>query len=305
MIAETKSLNEKNIQSIAEQKRQISKERRNLLFRRIWGNKMALIGGIIIFVIAVLAISAPIVTKFTPYDLEAVNRLQPPSLAHWFGTDNFGRDIFSRVIYGARVSLAVGLSVGIIAGGLGLIIGIYSSYYRVLDHILMRIADGLMAFPSILLAIAIMAVMGPKPINVVIAIVIVETPSVARIVRSAALVVKEQTYIEAAKAQGASSLRIIWSHIAPNVLTPLIVQITYVFSVAMIIEASLSFLGAGIPVPEPSWGNILYDGKGVIQIAWWMTVFPGVFLLLAVLGSNLLGDGIRDLIDPHSNKAKK
>ncbi|WP_144460520.1 ABC transporter permease [Siminovitchia fortis] len=287
------------------QKREIAKERRALFLRRVWANKMVVVGGVIIFLITLLALAAPLITQFTPYDLEAVNRLKPPNATHWFGTDNFGRDIFSRVVYGARVSLAVGLSVAIITGFLGLLIGMYSSFYRILDHILMRIADGLMAFPSILLAIAIMAVMGPKPINVVIAIVIVETPGVARIVRSAALVVKEQTYIEAARAQGASSWKIIWSHIAPNVLTPLIVQITYVFSVSMIIEASLSFLGTGIPVPEPSWGNILYDGKSVIQTAWWMTVFPGMFLLLAVLGSNLLGDGIRDLIDPQSNKAKK
>lgn len=292
-------------QELLEKKRQISKERRKLFVRRIWSNKMALIGGVIIILITLLAILAPAITKFTPFDLEAVNRLQPPSMTHWFGTDNFGRDLFSRVVYGARVSLAVGAAVAVIAGVLGLFIGIFAAYYKVLDHILMRIADGLMAFPSILLAIAIMAVMGPKPINVVIAIVIVETPAVARIVRSAALVIKEQTYIEAARAQGASAWKIIWSHIAPNVLTPLIVQVTYVFSVSMIIEASLSFLGAGIPAPDPSWGNILYDGKGVIQTAWWMTVFPGIFLLLAVLGTNLLGDGIRDLIDPHSNKAKK
>ncbi|MBD8006329.1 ABC transporter permease [Bacillus norwichensis] len=292
-------------QNMEGQKKEIAKERRALFLRRVWANKMVVIGGGIIFLITLLALLAPLIAQFTPYDLEAVNRLKAPNATHWFGTDNFGRDIFSRVVYGARVSLAVGISVAIITGFLGLFIGMYSSYYRILDHVLMRIADGLMAFPSILLAIAIMAVMGPKPINVVIAIVIVETPGVARIVRSAALVIKEQTYIEAARAQGASSRKIIWSHIAPNVLTPLIVQITYVFSVSMIIEAALSFLGAGIPAPEPSWGNILFDGKSVIQSAWWMTVFPGIFLLLAVLGSNLLGDGIRDLIDPQSNKAKK
>ncbi|WP_339160897.1 ABC transporter permease [Siminovitchia sp. FSL H7-0308] len=290
---------------VAVQKKDIAKERRSLFIRRLWANKMVVIGGGIMLLITLSALAAPLITQFTPYDLEAVNRLKPPNATHWFGTDNFGRDIFSRVVYGARVSLAVGLSVAVITGLLGLFIGMYASYYRVLDHILMRIADGLMAFPSILLAIAIMAVMGPKPINVVIAIVIVETPGVARIVRSAALVVKEQTYVEAARAQGAGSWKIIWSHIAPNVLTPLIVQITYVFSVSMIIEASLSFLGAGIPAPEPSWGNILYDGKSVIQTAWWMTVFPGMFLLLAVLGSNLLGDGLRDLIDPQSHQTKK
>lgn len=303
MLTETKTVEVE--QTIQQQKKEVAKERRALLLRRIWANKLLVIGGAIIILITLVALAAPVITQFTPYDLEATNRLKPPSAEHWFGTDNFGRDIFSRVVYGARVSLAVGLSVAFITGFLGLFIGMYSSYFRILDHVLMRIADGLMAFPSILLAIAIMAVMGPKPANVVLAIVIVETPVVARVVRSTALVVKEQTFIEAAKAQGASSWRIIWQHMAPNVLTPLIVQVTYVFSVSMIIEAALSFLGAGIPAPEPSWGNILYDGKSVIQTAWWMTVFPGLFLLLAVLGSNLLGDGIRDLIDPHSNKAKK
>jgi peptide/nickel transport system permease protein len=162
-----------------------------------------------------------------------------------------------------------------------------------------------MAFPDILLAVAIMAVLGPQPINVVIAVTIAKIPTMARIVRSSALVVKEQTYIEAMKSQGASSFRIIWRHIVPNVMSPLIVQTTYVFAIAIILEAALSFLGAGIPAPDPSWGNILYDGKIVIFSAWWMTVFPGVFIILAVLGLNLFGDGLRDLLDPHSSKANK
>ncbi len=302
MILETEKVVESKL---TEKKQQLSKERRALFIRRIWSNKMVVIGGSIIFLISLIALIAPFITQFTPVELVATNRLQSPSATHWFGTDNFGRDIFSRVVYGARVSLAVGLSVALITAVFGMFIGLHAAYFRTLDHVLMRIADGLMAFPSILLAIAIMAVLGPKPINVVIALVIVETPVVARIIRSAALVIKEQTFVEAAKAQGAKAWRIIWSHIAPNVISPLIVQITYVFSISMIIEASLSFLGAGIPAPAPSWGNILYDGKSVIHNAWWMTVFPGLFLLLAVLGSNLLGDGIRDLLDPHANKAKK
>lgn len=291
-------------QDVIAQRKDITKKRRLLFLKRAWNNKMFIFGGGIILILTILAVLAPVITQFTPYEIEPIDRLQAPSMKHLFGTDDFGRDLFSRVIYGTRVSLAVGIAVAAITGFFGLCIGMYASYYKTLDHILMRIADGFMSFPSILLAIAIMAVMGPTPINVVIAIVVVETPGMARIVRSSSLVVKEQTFIEAAKAQGAKSKEIIWKHIAPNVLTPLIVQITYVFSVSMIIEASLSFLGAGIPVPEPSWGNILFDGKNVIQTAWWMTVFPGVFLLLAVLGSNLLGDGLRDLLDPHSNKAK-
>lgn len=301
MIEQTNSLSEK---IPFDKNMDISKRGGFMLRRRILRNKLLLIGGFIILIIGLIAWIAPYITHFNPYELEATNRLQSPNAIHWFGTDDFGRDLFSRVVYGARVSLLVGISVSSMAGVIGLFIGMYAAYYKLLDNIFMRIADGLMAFPSILLAIAIMAVIGPKTINVIIALVIVETPVVARVVRSATLVIKEQTYVEAARAHGASAIRIIWQHIAPNVFSPLIVQVTYVFSVAMIIEAALSFLGAGIPAPNPSWGNILYDGKTLIQVAWWMTVFPGLFLLFAVLGSNLLGDGIRDLLDPHSNKSK-
>jgi peptide/nickel transport system permease protein len=248
---------------------------------------------------------APIIASYSPYEMEAVNRLKAPSAENFFGTDNFGRDLFSRVAYGARASIGVGLSVALVTGFFGLIIGLYSAYFRTLDHILMRISDGLMAFPAILLAIAIMAALGPRLENVIIALGIVYTPYVARIVRSAALVVREQTYIEAMKAQGASSSRIIWSHIAPNTLSPLIVQSTFIFADAIIIEAGLSFLGVGVPTPDPSWGNILYDGKQVIFNAWWMTFFPGIAIVLSVLGLNLFGDGLRDLLDPQTNRAKK
>ncbi|GGK29495.1 peptide ABC transporter permease [Caldalkalibacillus thermarum] len=286
-------------------KQQLQKERLLLFIRRFLSNRLAVTGSIILCFITLIAIFAPIITQYTPYEMEPTNRLQPPSVEHWFGTDNFGRDLFSRVVYGTQVSLVIGLSVALCTSVIGMIIGLYSAYYRLLDHILMRICDGLMAFPAILLAIALMAVLGPKPINVVIALTIVKSPEVARVVRSAALVIKEQTYIEALKAQGASSWRIIWLHIAPNIVSPLIIQLTYVFAIAIIIEAALSFLGAGIPAPAPSWGNILYDGKTVIFTAWWMTVFPGAFIILAVLGLNLFGDGLRDLLDPHTNTANK
>lgn len=286
-------------------KNDLKRERRRLFIRRYFSNKLVVVGSIIMLIVSLFALLAPFITQFTPLDIDPINRLKAPSTEHWFGTDNFGRDIFSRVVYGGQVSLIVGLTVAVATSILGMIIGLYAAYYSFLDHILMRICDGLMAFPAILLAIAIMAALGPQPINVVIALTIVKTPTVARIVRSAAFVIKEQTYIEALKAQGASSTRIIWLHIAPNVVSPLIVQITYVFAVAIIIEAALSFLGAGIPAPDPSWGNILYDGKAVIFTAWWMTVFPGVFIILTVLGLNLFGDGLRDLLDPHTNKAKR
>jgi peptide/nickel transport system permease protein len=286
-------------------KNDLERARRRLFIKRYFSNKLAVVGSIIILIVSLFAVLGPVITQFTPLEIDPLNRLQAPNTDHWFGTDNFGRDVFSRVVYGGQVSLIVGLTVAIATSLLGMIIGLYSAYYSFLDHILMRICDGLMAFPAILLAIAIMAALGPQPINVVIALTIVKTPTVARVVRSAAFVIKEQTYIEALRAQGASSSRIIWQHIAPNTISPLIIQITYVFAIAIIIEAALSFLGAGIPAPNPSWGNILYDGKAVIFIAWWMTVFPGVFIVLSVLGLNLFGDGLRDLLDPHTNKANK
>ncbi|MFD6441303.1 ABC transporter permease [Peribacillus sp. NPDC060186] len=286
-------------------KNHMKKERQSILLRRYFSNRLVVTGSVIILVLSLISIFAPLITVYTPYDMIVTARLSPPSAEHFFGTDNFGRDLFSRVVYGTRVSMTVGLTVAAITLVIGAVIGLYSAYYRTLDHILMRICDGLMAFPAILLAIALMAALGPNIINVILSLSIVNTPTVARVVRSAAIVVKEQTFIEALRSQGASSWRIIWLHIAPNTMSPLIVQITYVFGVSVIIEASLSFLGAGIPAPAPSLGNILFDGKIVIFNAWWMTVFPGAFIILSVLGLNLFGDGLRDLLDPHTNKVKK
>lgn len=297
--------NERSIKHLQVFENHVKKERRQLVLRRFFTNKTLVFGSSMIFLLTLFAIVGPYISQFTPLELNPVNRLQKPSGEHWFGTDNFGRDLFSRVAHGAQVSMGVGLSVAILTAIIGMVIGLYSAYYSTLDHILMRFNDALMAFPDILLAIAIMAVLGPHPVNVVIAVTLAKIPVVARIVRSSALVVKEQTYIEAMRAQGASSWRIIWGHILPNTVSPLIVQVTYVFAIAIILEAALSFLGAGIPAPDPSWGNILYDGKTVIYSAWWMTVFPGAFIIMAVLALNLFGDGLRDFLDPHSNKALK
>ena len=202
------------------------------------------------------------------------------------------------MVEGARVSLFVGAFTAVCTAVLGCAVGLYAAYNRVADMILMRISDGLMAFPAILLAIAIMAALGQQTSNLVIALTIVFTPYVARIVRSSALVVKEQTFVEALRAQGASRTRIIWINMAPNVLSPLIVQATFVFADSIITEAALSFLGAGVPPPAPSWGNILLDGKTLVYSAWWMTVFPGLFIMATILAINLLGDGLRDLLDP-------
>ena len=280
----------------------LKKEQNQLLFRRFFSNQLLVIGSCILLLILLIAVFAPVIVAQDPYEIVAVDRLQAPSAEHFFGTDNLGRDLFSRVIYGTQASMIVAFSVTLITGIFAMIIGLYSAYYRVLDNILMRFCDGLMAFPAILLAIAIVGVLGPSVVNVVMALSVVMIPTVARVIRSSALVIKEQTYIEALKSQGASSLRIVWLHIGPNVISQLIIQLTYVFAISIIIEASLSFLGVGIPAPAPSWGNILFEGKSVIYTSWWMTVFPGVFIILAVLSLNLFGDGLRDLLDPHSKK---
>lgn len=273
-----------------------------LMWKRISGNTMVMTGGGILLFFTLLAALGPLVYPQDPLAVDTANRLAAPSGAHPLGTDNYGRDILARVMEGARVSLSVGFAASILTSAAGMAIGLIAAYNKVADAILMRIMDGLMAFPGILLAIAIMAALGPQTTNVVIALVIVFTPYVARIVRSSAISVKEQTFVEALRAQGASLWRILFINIAPNIVSPLIIQATFVFADSIITEAALSFLGAGVPPPAPSWGNILLDGKTMIYNGWWMTVFPGVAIMATVLGINLLGDGLRDLFDPKYKK---
>lgn len=291
--------------NLTEIKSKLKKEQRSILMKKILSNRLMMAGGIIFILLCLIAIFGPMLVKFTPYEMTVSERLTAPGGEYILGTDNFGRDLLTRIVYGARTTLLVGFLVVLFSSIFGLIMGLYSSYYKFLDHILMRISDGLMAIPGVLLAIALMAALGPSTTNVVIALSIVFTPGIARIVRSVALSIREQTYVEAMKAQGASSWRIIWLHIMPNTISPLVVQATFVFSDAMLTEAALSFLGAGVPAPDPSWGNILYDGKLVIYNAWWMTVFPGLMIILAILSLNLFGDGLRDLVDPRVKSVKK
>jgi len=281
-------------------------EQRKLRLLRLKSNYGLLIGAGIFLLLVLIALIGPLFAPYDPAEMKVVDRLKAPSPEHWFGTDEFGRDLLTRIIYGARVSIGVGLLVSLLSSLLGLVIGLYASYYRALDHILMRICDGLYAIPGVLLAIALMAALGASVTNVVIALTIVSTPSVARIVRSAALSVRNLTYIEAMVVQGASSSRIIWKHIMPGTLSPLLVQASFVFAEAIISEAALSFLGVGIPAPDPSWGNILQAGKLVISKAWWMIVCPGALIVLSVLSLNLLGDGLRDYMDPRiAGKGRK
>lgn len=293
-------------ETVALMRMRLKKEQRSLRFRRLKTNYGLLFGVTIIVLFIIVALFGPLFTSYGPYDMKVVDRLLPPSAEHLLGTDEFGRDVLTRIIYGSRVSISVGLAVALLSSLFGLIIGAYAAYYKILDHILMRICDGLIAIPGILLAIALMASLGASATNVIVALTIVFTPNIARVVRSTALVVREQTYIEAMHAQGASNSRIIWLHIVPNTLSPLLVQATFVFAEAIISEAALSFLGAGIPAPEASWGNILQAGKLVIYKAWWMVVFPGIAIIMSVLSLNLLGDGLRDFLDPHvKHKQKK
>lgn len=279
-------------------RKQLAREQRQIRLKRFRSNFGLMAGASLLLFFVLLALIGPFVLPFDPSEMKVTERLQPPSAEHWLGTDEFGRDLLTRIVYGARVSMATGLSVAIISSLAGMVIGLYASYYKWLDHVLMRICDGLYAIPGILLAIALMAALGASVTNVIIALSVVYTPGIARIVRSAALSVRSQTFIEAMQVQGAGATRIIWRHIAPNTLTPLLVQATFVFAEAIISEAALSFLGVGIPAPDPSWGNILQAGKLVIFKAWWMVVYPGVAIVLTVLGLNMLGDGLRDYLDP-------
>lgn len=282
-------------------RKELVKEQRQLRVHKFCKNKMAVAGLVITLFMAFIALFAPLIATQDPLEMVVTERLQAPSMQHWFGTDTFGRDLFSRVVYGARVSMGVGLSVGVATMLVGMVIGLYASYYKALDNVLMRICDGLKAIPSILLAITLMAVIGADIRNVIISVTVVSVPGMARIARSNALSVKQQTYIEAMRTLGAKPTRIIWKHIAPNVLSPVIVQASYVFATSIVTEAALSFLGAGVPAPAPSWGNILYEGKTVIYNAWWLVAFPGAFMALSVLGLNLFGDGLRDFLDPMTN----
>ncbi len=248
--------------------------------------------------IVLLSFCSSLFSPWDAYSIDPLSRLKAPSAAHWFGTDNFGRDLFVRVALAVRVSLSVGAAVALIAGAVGMVIGLLCAWYRPLDRILMRVCDGLFAFPSLLLAIAIVGVLGPNVANVVLALSLVYVPSIARVIRGAAMVVKEKNFIEALRAQGATSGRIVWLHLLPNVISPLIVQVTWVFSVAILTEAALSFLGSGVPAPTPSLGNLLLEGKAVIFTAWWMTFFPGIAIVLLILALNIVGDDLRDSAEP-------
>ena len=259
-------------------------------------------GGLLLAVMLLVALFAPLLWTTDPAALAPARRTRSPSAAHWFGTDMLGRDVYSRVLHGARVSLLVGFAVAFLASVIGLAIGLVAGFVRWADTAIMLVMDGLMSIPPILLAVALMALTRGSVGNVVIAITIAEIPRVSRLVRSVVLSLREQPYVEAAVASGTRTPLVIWRHILPNTLAPITVQATYICASAMITEAILSFIGAGTPPIIPSWGNIMAEGRALWQVKPYIVFFPAIFLSLTVLAVNLLGDGLRDSLDPRLAK---
>jgi peptide/nickel transport system permease protein len=262
-------------------------------------NPTVILGSLLLLAIVLVAIFAPLIAPGDPQALDPIKRLRPPSREYWFGTDMYGRDVFTRTIHGSRISLLVGSLVALISVGFGLVIGLLTGYVRAIDGIVMRIMDGLMAIPDILLAIALMALFHASVSNVVIAVTVPQVPRVGRLVRAIVLTIRERPYIEAAHSIGTRFRRVLTKHLLPNTIAPLVVQATYTGAAAVLTEAGLSFLGAGTPPNIPSWGNMMAEGRTFFQIAGWIVLFPGLFLAMTVVAVNLLGDGLRDALDPH------
>lgn len=268
-------------------------------FHRFIHNKLAVSGSIILILFLGMAIFAPAIAPYDPFYMDSTAVLSPPSSVHLLGTDNMGRDILSRIFYGARISLRVSLISVAIATVAGVLLGVAAGYFgKVVDAIISRILEIMFAFPEVLLALLIMSILGASLNNIIIAIGIVYTPIFARITRGAVLSVKDSLYVEASRSIGVKDTAIIVRHILPNILSPVLVQVTLSLAFAILSEAALSFLGIGVEPDIPSWGIMLNNGKAWIEIAWWVGVFPGIAIALAVLGFNVLGDGLRDVLDP-------
>lgn len=278
-------------------------------WRTLRANPTLMFGMIILVLMSLIAIitftpADTLIARYDPQELSVRERIEGPSAEHWFGTDAFGRDVYSRTLHGAKVSLRVAASVAVLVSIVGVTLGILVGYNRMADNIVMRVMDGLMSFPTLILALALVATLGSSLNNVILVIVIVDTPSMTRVVRGVVLSLRERTYVEAARASGATTSRIMIFHIAPNTLAPVIVQASVFFAGAILTEAALGFLGVGIPEFIPSWGNIIASGRSFIRIGFWIAFFPGIFLGLTVLAANLVGDGLRDVLDPRLRGAE-
>ena len=276
----------------------VGRLRRSKVARRLLRHRLFMTGLVLFALIVVMAAAAGALAPHPPNQNNFRYRLGTPTHVFLLGTDGFGRDVLSRVIHGARVSLRIGLMVVVMNAILGTLIGAGAGSIRTLDNVVMRVMDGLMAFPAILLAIALAATLGASELNVVLALTIAYTPRTARIVRASVLVVRELEYVQAALAAGAGYLRILFHHILANSLAPLIVQLTFIFAVSVLAEAVLSFIGVGPPPPTPTWGNVIAEGRNYIREAPWISLLPGIAIAVTVLGLNLLGDGLRDVLDP-------
>jgi peptide/nickel transport system permease protein len=267
-------------------------------FQRVLANRSVVAGALILLAFVLAALLAGVFSTHNPTRLEPAARLQPPSVRHFLGTDEFGRDVWSLVLHGSRISLLVGVTTMALTSVGGIAVGLVAGFSRRLDIVVMRVMDGLMAFPAILLAIALMAVRGPGVWNVIFALSVVYMPRTAMLIRSTVLSIRELDYVQAARALGREDAGIAVRHILPNCVGPLLVQGSFIFAYAILAEAILGFLGVGVPPYMPSWGNVIASGKNVIREAFWVSLFPGVALTLAGLSLNLLGDGLRDLLDP-------
>jgi peptide/nickel transport system permease protein len=275
---------------------------RSKFFRRLLKRRTVAFGVLILAIFVLLAVLAPWIAPYSPSKLSIVNRLKPPSGTFFFGTDEFGRDIFSRTIYAGRLSLLVGVAVVTLSAVIGVTLGLLAGFFKKLDAPIARLIDAMMAFPDILLAIALVAALGPSLATVIIALAIVYAPRLARIVRASTLVIRELPYVEAAKALGISTPHIMTRHVLRNLLSPILVQGTFLFASAMLAEAGLSFLGLGVSPEIPTWGTMIAAGRQYIGQADWMTLFPGFAIILSVLSLQMVGDGLRDILDPRLRK---
>lgn len=271
---------------------------RALFIRRLFKRKTVAAGIIVLAVFAILALLAPWIAPYSPSKLSIVNRLKPPSEMFWFGTDEFGRDVFSRTIYAGRLSLMVGAAVVVLSAIIGVTLGLLAGFFQRLDTPIARLIDAMMAFPDILLAIALVAALGPSLATVIVALSVVYAPRLARIVRASTLVIRELPYVEAAQSLGISTFHIMTRHVLRNLISPIIVQCTFLFASAMLAEAGLSFIGLGVSPEIPTWGTMIAAGRQYIGQADWMTYFPGFAIILSVLSLQMVGDGLRDMLDP-------
>ena len=273
-----------------------------LIIRQLMRRRIVVVSAALLLGITVLALGAPWLASFDPNDTAVVDRLKPPSSSHLMGTDELGRDLYARIAHGARFSLAIGALTALGAVVAGTLLGLTAGFFRRLDAPLMRLVDAMMAFPDILLAIALVAILGPTLGNVVLALVLVYTPRVARVVRASTLVVREMLFVEAVRALGVRTSRILWRHILPNLLSPVLVQVSFIFAHAIMAEAGLSFLGVGVPPDIPTWGTMVAGGQQYAHQAFWVVLFPGVAIIITALSLQLLGDAVRDLLDPKLQK---